>query len=92
MRAHQTTESILACCHGYTVWGADRLVGTVETPVFSGTGIEPDSLLVRTGGRPLGLVWAIDVELVAEVSREREEIVLAVPAAEALAASRLGDA
>ncbi len=78
------TASILACCHGFTVRAVDRPIGTVETPVFSGTGLEPDSLLVRAAGSPPGSSETIAVALVAGVDLELEEVVLSVGADEAI--------
>lgn len=38
---------VLARCNGYDVAAGDQIVGSVETPVFSGTNLEPDYLIVR---------------------------------------------
>jgi hypothetical protein len=38
---------VLARCNGYDVATGDEIVGSVETPVFSGTKLEPDYLIVR---------------------------------------------
>jgi hypothetical protein len=38
---------VLARCNGYDVAAGDEIVGSVETPVFSGTKLQPDYLIVR---------------------------------------------
>lgn len=43
------TVRVLARCNGYDVWAGGAVVGSVETPVFSGTKLQPDYLLVRVG-------------------------------------------
>ena len=43
----QSTIRVLARCNGYDVLAADEVVGSVATPVFSGTNLLPDYLLVR---------------------------------------------
>lgn len=40
---------VLARCNGYDVAAGDEIVGSVETPVFSGTKLQPDYLIVRLG-------------------------------------------
>lgn len=43
------TVRVLARCNGFEVAAGDEVVGSVETPVFSGTKLQPDYLLVRVG-------------------------------------------
>ena len=40
---------MLARCNGFDVAAGGEVVGCVETPVFSGTKLQPDYLLVRLG-------------------------------------------
>ena len=43
------TVRVLARCNGYAVSAGGEVIGSVETPVFSGTKLRPDYLIVRLG-------------------------------------------
>jgi hypothetical protein len=43
----QSNAYVLARCNGYSVVAGEEVVGAVATPVFSGTNLIPDYLLVR---------------------------------------------
>jgi hypothetical protein len=63
---------VLARCNGFEVTAGDEVVGVVETPVFSGTKLQPDYLLVRlTGESELRIV---PPELVAEVDAKAHRL------------------
>jgi hypothetical protein len=66
----------LACCHGFTVAAGDEPFGLVETPIFSGTSLEPDLLLVRTLGGVPGAFAAVAVADVSAVDDARRTITL----------------
>jgi hypothetical protein len=72
----KTKESSLACCHGFAVAAGDEPIGQVETPVFSGTSLEPDALIVRTVEEIPGMFAAVAVAKVAEVDESEESITL----------------
>ena len=67
---------LLARCHGYEVFANDRLVGVVQTPVFSGTSIEPDSLILRIGGSTVQMFTTIRVDAVETIEPDRQLIVI----------------
>jgi hypothetical protein len=68
-------ENVLACCHGYEVRAADGRLGVVETPVFSGTRLRPDFLVVRTDETEAGRCL-VPVNLVEEVDPDAGSIAL----------------
>jgi len=70
-----TADSPLACCHGFAVTAGDAFVGVVETPVFTGTRLEPESLVVRTGSGA-GSFRVVPAALVAGVDAERQTVTL----------------
>ncbi len=74
--AANTKEGSLACCHGFAVAAGDEPIGQVETPVFSGTSLEPDALIVRTVDAIPGMFAAVAVTKVAEVDESEESITL----------------
>lgn len=49
MTLSAATVRVLARCNGYDVSAGGEVVGSVETPVFSGTKLQPDYLIVRLG-------------------------------------------
>jgi hypothetical protein len=68
------TARVLARCNGFEVTAGGKVVGVVETPVFSGTKLQPDYLLVRLAGeRELRMVQP---ELVADVDAKAHRIAL----------------
>jgi hypothetical protein len=72
---HARTGS-LACCHGFDVAAGDGPVGRVETPVFSGTSVEPHSLLVRTNDAIPGTFAAVATARVAAIDDAHRRITL----------------
>ena len=74
--AARTTGVSLACCHGFAVAAGGEPVGCVETPVFTGTSLEPDSLIVRTVDEIPGEFAAVDIAAVAHVDEEQRSITL----------------
>ena len=66
----------LACCHGYAVAAGNEPVGQVETPVFAGTALEPESLLLRTVEGIPGEFAAVPVTEVAAVDDAGQQITL----------------
>jgi hypothetical protein len=68
------TARVLARCNGFEVSAAGEIVGVVETPVFSGTKLQPDYLLVRLAGEPE--LRTVPPELVADVDPKARRIVL----------------
>jgi hypothetical protein len=64
-------------------------VGLVETPVFSGTSIEPDALLVRTVEDIPGTFAAVAVADVAAVDQAAEVITLRCTVEELMAQAAL---
>ena len=74
--AAHTNAVLLACCHGFAVAAGDELVGVVETPVFSGTALGPDSLIVRTVEGIPGTFADVPVAHVARVDDARRSITL----------------
>jgi hypothetical protein len=75
LTAHATTGS-LSCCHGFDVAAGDGPVGRVETPIFSGTSVEPHSLLLRTVHTIPGTFAAVATARVASVDEVTGRIVL----------------
>jgi hypothetical protein len=78
------TDTVLARCHGFTVAAGDEPLGTVETPVFSGKGLRPDYLIVRTTGSALGGFADVPIALVSEIDAERRRIRLGAELADIL--------
>ena len=75
LTAHARTGS-LSCCHGFDVAAGDGPVGRVETPIFSGTELEPHSLLVRTVNTIPGTFAAVAAARVARVDEATKSITL----------------
>ncbi len=71
-----STARVLACCNGFTVIAGDELVGTVATPVFSGTKLLPDYLLVRLTDSLPGTYYNVPTTRVADADAEEEIVVL----------------
>ncbi len=72
MRTGGDIDSVLACCHGYSVNASEQGLGVVVTPVFSGSALRPDYLLVRitdNGSTRIAQVPAAAVEGVDPGSR-----------------------
>jgi hypothetical protein len=74
--ASNTGKASLACSHGFAVEAGDAPVGRIETPVFSGTSLEPDTLIVRTLDGIPGTFAAVPVSDVAEVDEAGRVVVL----------------
>jgi hypothetical protein len=75
LTAHARTGS-LSCCHGFAVAAGDGPVGRVETPIFSGTSLEPHSLLLRTVETIPGTFAAVASTRVASVDEAARSITL----------------
>lgn len=67
---------MLACCHGFAIAASDQELGVVETPVFSGKALAPDSLIVRTADSIPGAFAVVPIDLVAEIDPERRLVSL----------------
>jgi hypothetical protein len=78
-RGSREIDDALACCHGFAISASDHVLGVVETPVFSGTGLRPDYLLVRNAESIPGRFTDVPVALVDEVDPERRKISLDLP-------------
>jgi len=72
----ESTDAPLARCHGFRVLAADQPLGLVETPVFSGTRLQPDYLIVRIRESVPGGFADVPVELVDEIDDESRTISL----------------
>jgi hypothetical protein len=72
------TARVLARCNGFTVVAGDEVVGAVATPVFSGTKLLPDYLLVRLAESVEGTYCAIPAALITDADPESETVVLEV--------------
>ena len=75
LTAHARTGS-LSCCHGFAVAAGDGPIGRVETPIFSGTSLEPHSLLVRTIDTIPGTFAAVASDRVTSVDEAARSITL----------------
>lgn len=71
-----TTARVLARCNGFTVIADGKVVGSVATPVFSGTKLLPDYLLVRLAKSIPGTYWAVPATLVADADPESQTVVV----------------
>ena len=71
-----STARVLARCNGFTVVAGDKLVGTVATPVVSGTKLLPDYLLVRLTESLPGTYYNVPTTRVADADPEEEVVVL----------------
>lgn len=70
---------LLARCNGFLVATDGQIVGAVATPVFSGTNLAPDYLLVRLASARSGSYRVVSPELIAAVDEETETVLLAIP-------------
>jgi hypothetical protein len=77
-----TTARVLARCNGFRVSADGEVVGAVATPVFSGTKLLPEYLLVRVADSIPGAYRAIPPELIAEADAESETVFLEIDAGE----------
>jgi hypothetical protein len=73
LTTHARTGS-LSCCHGFEVAAGDGPVGRVETPIFSGTSLEPHSLLLRTIKTIPGTFAAVAADRVVSVDESAKRI------------------
>ncbi|HVU76713.1 MAG TPA: hypothetical protein VHC67_03960 [Gaiellaceae bacterium] len=71
----QSTIRVLARCNGYDVLAADEVVGSVATPVFSGTNLLPDYLLVRV---PENGLRAVPPEAVVGADSAQQRVFLSI--------------
>ena len=75
-------EALLARCHGFRVVANGDVIGVVETPVFSGSSLGPDSLIVRTAERIPATFSTISVGAVERIDSGRRLISLVKGCAE----------
>jgi hypothetical protein len=78
----KATARVLARCNGFRVSADGEVVGAVATPVFSGTKLLPEYLLVRVAESMPGAYRAIPPELIAEADAETETVFLGIAADE----------
>ena len=71
-----STARVLARCNGFTVVAGDEHVGTVATPVFSGTKLLPDYLLIRLADSIPGTYYNVPTARVADANEDEEIVVL----------------
>ena len=69
------TARLLARCNGFTVVADGEVVGRVATPVFSGTKLLPDYLLVRVADATPGTYLAIPPALITDADPESRTLV-----------------
>jgi hypothetical protein len=69
---------VLARCNGFTVIAGGEVVGAVATPVFSGTKLLPDYLLVRVAESIPGAYRAIPPALITQADPESETVFLEI--------------
>ncbi|HST14073.1 MAG TPA: hypothetical protein VLJ44_04365 [Gaiellaceae bacterium] len=77
-----STARVLARCNGFDVSAGDDLVGAVATPVFSGTNLAPDYLLVRLSSAVSGAYRVITPDLVAAADAGSKTVSLVITAEE----------
>ncbi len=68
--------SLLARCNGFDVVASGTVVGSVETPVFSGTALLPDYLVVRTAPEYPGRFRLVPLEIVTSVDAPSRTVLL----------------
>jgi len=73
-----STARILARCNGFTVVTDGEVVGRVATPVFSGTRLLPDYLLVRLAESTPGTFCAIPTAFIGCADAESEIVELEI--------------
>jgi hypothetical protein len=71
-----TMQRSLAGCHGFLVVGTDGACGAVETPLFPPDRVDPDFLIVRTGGRVRPRFRVVSTALVEAVDGDSERVLL----------------
>lgn len=76
MRLSLETIRVLARCNGFRVEAGGEIVGSVETPVFSGTALLPDYLIVRTRESIPGRFRLVPPEVVENVDPADHVVVL----------------
>jgi hypothetical protein len=69
---------VLARCNGFRVSAEGEVVGAVATPVFTGTKLLPEYLLVRVADTIPGAYRAIPPELIAEADAETQTVFLGI--------------
>jgi hypothetical protein len=72
----RTGTTRLSSCHGFDVSAGPLGIGSIETPLFAGPGMEPDHLLVRTDEGIAGTFRVVPAALVLDVDRARRLVVL----------------
>lgn len=72
------TARVLARCNGFSVTAQGEVVGEVATPVFSGTKLLPDHLLVRVAESIPGTFRAIPPEHISGADAGSQTVFLAI--------------
>jgi hypothetical protein len=72
------TARVLARCNGFTVIARGEVVGDVATPVFSGTKLLPDYLLVRLSETVPGTYCAVPAALITDADADSETVMLEI--------------
>ncbi len=67
---------LLARCNGFEVEAGGAVVGSVETPVFSGTSLRPDYLILRTADEIPGRFRLVPPDLVVAVDPRARTVCL----------------
>ena len=73
-----STARVLARCNGFTVVAGNETIGRVATPVFSGTRLLPDYLLVRLAESVPGTYCAVPTALIGNADAESETVRLEI--------------
>jgi hypothetical protein len=76
---------VLARCNGFEVTAGGDPVGAVATPVFSGTKLVPDYLLVRLDATIPGSYRAITADLIETADAASETVELGITVGEVAA-------
>ena len=76
MAPSPATVRLLARCNGFGVAARDDVVGTVATPVFTGTSLLPSHLIVRTVATIPGIFRRVPSECVAVIDARTKTVTL----------------
>jgi len=73
-----STARVLARCNGFAVVAGGEEIGRVATPVFSGTRLLPDYLLVRLAESVPGTYCAVPTSLISDADAGSEVVRLEI--------------